>query len=98
MACLDENAVSDYAGGAMSAKARLELIAHTDECLACRTLLSSVLRSDPSGALAEPAVEAGSLLNVIRRSQPDWSGRTIGGKYRLGRSLGSGGMGAVYEA
>jgi hypothetical protein len=67
----------------------------------------SVAAAEAAVAAAEAAAAAEKALSKVtskgtppgdRSSRRGWSGRLVAGRYHIGRQLGAGGMGAVFEA
>jgi serine/threonine-protein kinase len=97
--CPDENLVYELVTGKLTDPLARDLQSHAEQCADCRDLIAWVRRD-----LAPPAeattvnADAEVLLVVTRSGRADLTGHIIADKYRLGRRLGAGGMGVVYEA
>lgn len=90
MECLDENEVVDFVDGRSSGQRRRHIQAHLDHCDGCR----QVVAHSAEALLPTAASETMPSLSDSTELQPgDWLGR-----YQVVKKLGSGSMGAVYEA
>src|SRR6266850_1942163 len=97
--CPTETTVYDYVTGRLPEQAVGELSVHLQECPDCQQLISWMRHAPPAEGLASTAVadrQPGDAADRTLRSH--LTGRMLAGKYLLGRCLGSGGMGVVYEA
>lgn len=94
-----EEVVSRFVEGALEGEELARFEEHTVECVACRSLLLALSEDDDGRAgergntlplpPSEGAAGAPALLPP---------GRLVGGRFRIVRLLGRGGMGTVYEA
>ena len=91
-ACLTEDEVLDFAGGAMAPDARQHAEAHLGKCSECRRLVSeAVLALAPdTQAVSAPAGASPAPLPEI--------GDVVEGKYEIEHVVGQGGMGVVFAA
>jgi formylglycine-generating enzyme required for sulfatase activity len=88
--CLEENTLFEYVSDGLDLESRAAVSEHAASCDACRRLIAAAIRDAPSqhAAITEPS----------SRDAAATPGRTIAGKYRLLRLIGTGGMGVVHEA
>jgi serine/threonine-protein kinase len=103
--CLDENLVYQLVDGKVSPKEAAEAERHAATCPECTELIAWVRRDLRNPAEITTAVggpthgaQAAALLTAVLSDREDLAGQTIASKYRLGKRLGAGGMGVVYEA
>jgi serine/threonine-protein kinase len=90
--CLDENRVVEFLEGRLDETEQALVEKHVDECAECRAVravVSRLLAQVGSGTAAEPRPRVSPWCR---------QGDVIGGKYRVERELGSGGMGVVVAA
>ncbi len=96
MECAQEAELRAFVAGELETARRQALEAKLDECAHCRRLLGELARA-ADDLTAQPG-DAPTLTHHLLRGEPDARvGSIIGGRYRVERLLGSGGMGAVYE-
>jgi hypothetical protein len=95
MNCPDETTFSELIAGHLSTDQALEIDAHADGCVACRTLMVALANTaEVDATVFRPASEplAEAVGPPLRR------GELVGGKYKVGNTLGTGGMGVVVAA
>jgi serine/threonine-protein kinase len=97
--CPNENLIYGVVAGTVAAPLEREVQRHAEGCADCRAVIAWV-RSDlaASAAAATLTADAQALLVAERAVRADLTGHIIADKYRLGRRVGAGGMGVVYEA
>src|SRR5262245_4962953 len=81
--CLEENALLDLVDGRLSPDALRTVEQHIDACEDCRLLVALASQHDAPGPAERPAPGPGTRLC---------------GRFLLGRMLGKGSTGAVFEA
>lgn len=90
--CPDENALVDFARGALSQRGRETIDAHVDSCARCRVALVALARR----------ISVQTTENPVDITQPDdrnpIPGTVLDERFRLVDFLGVGAMGVVYEA
>jgi eukaryotic-like serine/threonine-protein kinase len=100
--CPDENALVSFASGTLSGPKALGVETHLDGCDDCRALVAAVAaeHSCPDAASARTQLESGTATQstLPGREEPPLSPGARLGRYVIGRVLGVGGMGVVYEA
>jgi eukaryotic-like serine/threonine-protein kinase len=83
--CLDEDDVLAFVAGDLSAERRAALMAHLDECEACRSLIAALAHDgSPDSRAVAPGTPSAQ--------------RMIDGRFRLEGPLGRGAMGTVFRA
>lgn len=85
--CPDNALLGALIDGTLAEQARAQVVAHVDTCARCRSRVSEWL------ARAPPAETIASAVTDL-----PGEGATIARRYTLGRMLGRGGMGVVYDA
>ncbi|MBI5543140.1 MAG: serine/threonine protein kinase [Deltaproteobacteria bacterium] len=97
--CLDENQLAELVEGRLASGGQRALMAHLDGCRSCRQVLAAFARSaaptEQEGS--QDSAIAATLMAQKRTALPE-IGRTLSGRFQLGRILGYGAMGVVYEA
>ena len=102
-ACPDPSALEAFGQGTLDAAAREALEVHLDRCSACATLLAQLTQiygsalATGSRADDRPTLGEGPSASSSASLHADATGICVG-RYELGRLLGAGGMGVVYEA
>jgi hypothetical protein len=102
-ACPDPSALEAFGQGSLGAAAREALEVHLDRCSACATLLAQLTQiygsalSPASRADERPTLGDAPSASGSAELRADATGIRVG-RYELGRLLGAGGMGMVYEA
>src|SRR5262245_43371667 len=97
-----------FVQGELTQSSAREVAKHAEQCAECRELISSLMDERPPHGDAHTLprdleattddLEARSLLDAFRRDRENLSGQLFADKYLLGRRLGVGGMGVVYQA
>lgn len=88
---LNQDTVEAYARGACQPEEAEALRVHVRDCEPCRRLFAALSHTHAS---AEPITER----ETAAVPSPVGDGETVGGKYRIERTLGAGGMGTVVLA
>ncbi len=102
--CPDSGILDAAARGALSPADRVALDHHLDGCSSCAEVLAELVLVFGSAMPSEPAVgaDAGLAVTGSGAELPTGSSIPVGaatlGRFRIGRALGAGGMGVVYEA
>ncbi|PCC68634.1 Serine/threonine protein kinase [Nannocystis exedens] len=92
MVCPEENTITEFVAGVLSAADSARVEAHAAACPACRRLLSSLARSPSHAASASfTAPEDGASQRSLTRG-------ALVGRYVVLETLGVGGTGVVYAA
>lgn len=97
MECLDENAIVEFAEGALSPAARALIEAHIDACPVCRELVANVALLNAPNPLGhtfhqDTLPEASSRPPVLK------VGAVLADRFHLDRIVGEGGLGVVWAA
>ena len=92
MRCLDENVVVDFVEGKLVPELRAEVVAHLDQCDACRELVARTSEAlVPTGPVSSFSAPGGAELQHLPR------GARVD-RYRIIDVVGAGAMGVVYAA
>src|SRR5919206_445408 len=83
MACIDDETLARYAAGGLELDAIALVDEHVDGCHTCRRVLAETVAAE-EGVLSFPPGPAAPVRS--------------GGRYRVLRLIGRGGMGVVFEA
>ena len=100
-ACLDDDLVGALVSRQLGAEQAVAAREHLDTCASCRRLVASLAQSvAPEGeaTMVDPAPPAVPGSEAPLTDLTELVGRTIGGKYRVLRVIGQGGMGCVVAA
>jgi protein kinase-like protein len=110
--CLDENTVLDFVRGQVPANRVRDVENHLDQCASCRLLVAETAKSSlapwsssqrvrAAAPATDPSLSDLDTQPIDRASVPSVmlkTGQLLEGRFRLGRILGRGAMGVVYEA
>jgi tRNA A-37 threonylcarbamoyl transferase component Bud32 len=92
VSCFDENLALQFVNGMLDADKARAVEEHSAQCAECRWLLAAAANPDlGSSSAPDDALDA-------KRDLDPRQGTMLSGDYRLGRLIGAGGMGTVYEA
>jgi serine/threonine-protein kinase len=91
LSCFDENIALQFVQGLLGAEEAREVERHAAHCAECRWLLAAAAGATTGET---PTLDEGGQ----RPAGTGAIGDLLAGDYRLGRLIGSGGMGTVYEA
>jgi tetratricopeptide (TPR) repeat protein/tRNA A-37 threonylcarbamoyl transferase component Bud32 len=100
MRCLDDTTIDLLVEGRLASDALPAIDLHLDECPSCRRKVAACARrseSLPASDLPSPEPTRSERHDLEPMSDP-FVGRLVGGRYRVVKKLGGGGMGSVYEA
>jgi serine/threonine-protein kinase len=89
---VNESVILDYIDG--RAPGRAEIENHLDVCDECRQLVAELAQTSLAAA---PWGDRTPTEPQVKRALPE-PGTLLGGRFRIGRALGHGAMGMVYEA
>ena len=95
--CPPDAAFADLLDGRLTEPDASHLRRHAAGCSTCGALLDA-LGTSATAAATPPCEEDDALARALLRAAATASGRILDRKYALGRLLGKGGMGEVYEA
>jgi len=96
MSCPLEHELAAYGEGRLDPDRARAVAEHVAYCVACQKRLSLLAHAVTTGS--SPTVMADSVPPPSGSAQPPTVGALLGGKYRVERILGQGGMGVVVEA
>lgn len=98
MSCLDENLVLELLQGGLGRPETAELESHVDRCGSCRELIAVAARTSMPTRDSWDGPTEPELGTVIDELESVWPGQVLANRYRVGRRIGRGSMGSVYEA